>query len=203
MKVGEMFTIERDHGYEEVLDTLVTRITGIEHFKHHTGCSFVNDTFELHPYYFGQCLCSYGSKYREFVEKNPHKPDCFSIELGFLNSAFKKHPLYNNNNKLKAERANEERKLCIAHKVEYKDGKNLSEICNCGCNNKFNELNIIHDVGCPILQPNFWFKDSAIEHKQEAFKIFWYKTYFRDAKCTRAITLEEFKEIIAICISSV
>lgn len=198
-----MFKIERESGYEEILDTLVTRITGIEHFKHHTGCSFVNDTFEIHPYYFGQCLCSFGKKYGAFLEKNPHKNDCFTSELLILNKAFKSHPLYTNNNKLKAERANEERKLCIAHKIDYKDGKNLNEICNCGVMEKFSTLNHKHEDGCPILRPNFWFKDSPIEHKNECFKIFWYKTYFRDAYCTKELKLEEFREVIGICLGSV
>jgi len=197
MKVGEMFMIKRDNGYEEIMDTLVTRITQIEHFKHHTGCSFVNDLFEIHPYYFGRCLCSYGKKYQEFITGSPHKPECFMVEMNVLNAAFKSHPFYINNNKLKSERANEERRLCIAHNIDYKDGKNLEEICNCGVQDKFKELNHQHEDGCPITQPNFWYKPP-----DKAFKIFWYKTYFRDAVCTQDLNLEEFKRIIGICLQS-
>lgn len=198
MNVGKMFEIKRENGYEEILDTVVTRITGIEHFKHHTGCSFVNDTFEIHPYYFGQCLCSYGKQYQEFIKENPHKDDCFMVELNILNEAFKKHPLYRNNNKLKAERANEERRLCIAHKIDYKEGKNLSEVCNCGVQEKFKALQLTHEDTCPIIKPNFWYKNS-----DNPIKIFWYKTYFRDAYCTKDLKLEEFKQIIGICLNSI
>lgn len=198
MQIGEMFEIKRDVGFEEVMDTLVTRITGIEHFKHHTGCNFINDTFEIHPYYFGNCLCSYGKKYQEFIKENPHNQQCFMVELNILNEAFKKHPMYKNNNKLKAERANEERRLCIAHKIEYKDGKNLSEVCTCGIQTKFESLNLKHDADCPILKPNFWFKKA-----DNPLKIFWYKTYFRDAVCTKDLKMEEFKTIIGECLQSI
>lgn len=198
MKVGEMHLIKRDSGFEEIMDTLITRITGIEHFKHHTGCSFVNEVFELHPYYFGQCLCSYGKKYQDFIKLNPHTEQCFMVELNVLNDAFKKHPQYLNNNKLKAERANEERRLCIAHKIDYKDGKNLSEVCNCGVQEKFASLNLPHEDGCPIILPNFWLKTPD----NHSLKIFWYKTYFRDAHSTKPLTLEEFRNIIGICLNS-
>jgi hypothetical protein len=193
-----MFAIRRESGYEEIMDALVTKITGIEHFKHHTGCSFVNDTFEIHPYYFGNCLCSFNKKYKEFIKITPHKQDCFMVELNILNDAFKKHPQYINNNKLKAERANEERRLCIAHNIDYKDGKNLSNVCNCGCQESFYSLNHQHEDSCPILLPNFW-----VKNQETPLKIFWYKTYFRDATCTQELTLDEFKRIIGVCLQSI
>lgn len=190
--------INRDCGYEEVMDALITKITGIEHFKHHTGCSFINPIFEIQPYYFGKCLCSYDKQFQEHVTANPHKEDCFLLELNLLSEAFKKHPAYLNNNKLKAERANEERRLCIAHNIDYKDGKNLSNVCNCGVQAKFDLLNIKHEDGCPKIKPNFIFKNTS-----DQLKIFWYKTYFRDAYSTQAITLADFKTIIGACLSSV
>jgi hypothetical protein len=198
MKTGEMFPIKRESGYEEIFDALITRITGIEHFKHHTGCSFVNNIFEIHPYYFGQCLCNYRQKYQEYIQTNPHKNDCFMVELNVLNDAFKNHPQYYSNNKLKAERANEERKLCMAHKVNYKDGKNLSEVCNCGIHVQFSSFNHQHETGCPVILPNFWFKS-----EENPIKIFWYKTYFRDSTCTKNLTLEEFRNIVGVCLNSV
>jgi hypothetical protein len=193
-----MHTINRSSGFEEILDSLVTRITGIEHFKHHTGCSFVNDIFELHPYYFGKCLCSYKKEYDSFILNNPHKSDCFKNEIKTLNEAFKNHKDYNNCNKLKAIRANEERRLCIAHNIKYNDGKCLTDICNCGVDDNFNKLEINHEIGCPSIMPNFWFKK-----EKEEVKIYWYKTYFRDAKCNINLTLSNFNKIISDCIGSV
>lgn len=190
------FDVPREEGFEEVMDTLVTRITGIEHFKHHTGCYFTNETFELRPYYFGKCLCAYGKALENFLTINPHKDSCFHTELKILNDAFKNHPQYLHNNKLKAERANEERRLCTAHNIHYKDGKNLDDICNCGALEKFGDQGYSHEERCPKLLPNFIF---IPEH----LGITWYKTYFRDSTSTQHITLEDFKRIIGICLSSI
>lgn len=189
--------ISRGVGFEEIMDSLVTRITGIEHFKHHTGCSYSNDIFSINPYYFGKCLCKYSKTYDEYLKTNPHKPNCFTEELKILNEAFKSHPLYHNANKLKAVRANEERKLCLAHKLEYNDGKNLDLICNCGAKKIFLENNpeLKHEEGCPKIIPNFLYKPENIS-------INWYKTYFRDATSNVFINKEKFTLLITECLKS-
>jgi hypothetical protein len=187
----EKNSIPRNAGFEDIFDTLITRITKIEHFKHHTGCSFSNETFQTTPYYYGKCQCDYGKKYEKFI----HKKDCFSVELELLNTAFKNHEKYKNNNLLKAVRANEERRLCTAHKIDYKE-ECLSEVCNCGAFEEFVKLGCTHESGCPKIIPNFYYRDDDI-------KIYWYKTYFRNSYSNKPITLNEFKGIVGKCIRSV
>jgi len=191
--MNKRIEIPRGEGYEEILDAIVARITGIEHFKHHTGCYFGNNVFEIRPYYFGECTCSRKKEFDKYLLENPHTKDCFITDLQILNDSYKKYPNYHNINKLKAERANEERRLCMIYSIPYKSGKNLNNICTCGVLSKFN---VVHEAHCLQVLPNFYFKP-------EELKIYWYKTYFRDSYVTQELTKEKFKNIIGECLRSI
>lgn len=193
----KLFKIPRNAGYEDVLDALVGRITKVEHFKHHAGCTFENEVFSIRPYYLGVCHCSRSEKLKLHLSSNPHMKTCFHSELLLLNEAFRSHAKYSESNRLKAERANEERRLWRAHGFKFTDGRNIDELCTCGTMDRFIASGgDNHDEVCPIVIPNFVFKPEDI-------RIYWYKIYFRESTCNVAFDLSKFKDIVGQCMKSV
>ena len=69
--------------------------------------------------------------------------------------------------------------------------------CTCGADD-FDD-NREHSVDCLLVKPNFIY--SSKNKKMQNLTIKWYKYPFRDAYSNRAITPEEFNEILLDCLS--
>ena len=188
--------IPRTEGWEPIFEPLVRKITGIKQGEVKAGCDYKSELFILRTPFLGTCSCSYEQKKKEFDAENYHQPDCFHPQWLDIHETFKNHPNYNKHNIYKVERINMESQLCKKFNLPY-NAKTIADVCTCGINDKWNALNYEHDAGCPVILPN-------IEYfGQETIKIWWYKTFFRDAYSNVPLTKEQFKGIIATCLKYV
>ena len=189
--------IPRNKGWEVTLDTLILRITGIQQGKIRAGCDFENEVFRTQVHFIGTCPCGYDKKKKEFAESNQHSVECFHTQWLEIEEAFKKHPKYKDSLKLKAERINMEHQLCQRYKIpHYLPRRPLEDVCTCPFERQWKSLENTHQEDCLKVMPNFWFKANDL-------KIWWEHKYFRNAYMNRAeYNLEQFEEIIAICLKS-
>jgi hypothetical protein len=189
------FRIPRRDGWENIMEPLVKQITGAQQADVRGGCHFESDMLFMQPYLVGNCHCTYGQALHKFKQENNHSVQCFHTFYQEIDDVFKKHPKYYQTNKLRAERVNMIRQLCVKNHIKY-DPKNVHKFCTCPFNKKWKALNIQHDLDCPKVLPQFWYKPKDI-------KIWWYRIFFRDSYCNRKINKDEFKEIVNICLNHV
>jgi hypothetical protein len=190
------YLVPRSEGWEDILEGLVRKITGVKQGRVRGGTDYKNDVFEMKTYKFGICHCTYGKKYSEFEERNQHALECFHTEWQAIQDAFRNHPKYGKALILRTERVNMEVQLCRKYRIPFNGGKGLELVCTCDFKNKWKSLNINHDETCEHVMPNFW-------HKPSGFKIWWYKNFFRDSYSTERICEVGFEKIIKECIKSV
>jgi hypothetical protein len=190
------YQIPRSQGWEPILETLVRKITGVQQGDVKAACNYNSELFIIRPYYIGTCTCSYLEKMKSFEETHPHHTNCFHSQWDEIHSAFKNHPKYSKFNIYKTERINMENQLCRKFGIKY-NSKTISKICTCSVQDELDKLNLIHEENCKTVLPNFEYRGG------ETTKIWWYKTFFRDAYCNREITMKEFKEIVSICLDFV
>lgn len=189
------YKIPRFLGYEEIFEPLVRLITGVQQSRVREGCYYENEYFKIKPHYYGDCHCEFGKNKREFEKKNPHSPQCFQNYLLEVDEAFRKHPKYSYALPLKTERINLIKSYCLKNNIEFKNTKDLYDICTCTVGKKWKELKYEHTEDCSIISPNFY-------HNKSNLKIWWYKVFFRNSYSNREINKKEFSEIISDCINN-
>jgi len=187
------FPIPRRHGWEEVLEPLVKRITGAQQADVRGGCNYDCELFFMKPHVLGSCVCSYGKALFQFKKDHPHSVQCFHTFWKEIDDAFKAHPKYHETNILKAARINMVRQLCLKNGIKY-NPKTVDELCTCTVQKEWDALGLKHDEDCYKMLPNFWFKKTDL-------KIWWYKFFFRDAYANQEIEREDFREIVAECMN--
>jgi len=194
--LNEEFVIERNAGWEEILETLVRKITGAQQGNVLAGVNFENDLFKMKMHVFGQCGCVYGESYKEFSKSHTHSIECFHTNWQEIQDAFKSHPKYHTSLILKTERMNMERQLCQKYRIPYKGGgEYIENMCTCSFQKQWKELDIEHEESCDKTSPNFI-------HKPTDYKIWWHKKFFRNAHSNYRIESGEFKKIIKECTKS-
>jgi len=186
--------IPRNMYWEEALEPLVRRITGVQQGKTHAGCDFENDIFKMKVHFFGNCECDYAIKRKEYEANHSHKSNCFHVAWQEVHDAFINHPKYHKALILKTERLNMEMQICRQYNVKY-CGEKISKVCTCDFEKNWSSLNITHDENCPCVTPNFWYKPKD-------FKIWWYKTFFRKSYSNYMIDQKQFQNIIKECMKS-
>jgi len=158
------------------------------------GEEFENDVFEIFPYYWGDCTCSFEQLEDEFYETYSHSPYCYQYDYEKFE---KRHGFdwHNSENTVK-----ELITIMEKHAISY-DPKDpilgCATWCSCGFQdweNKFYEENS-HEEDCLLVKDNFHYKPTG-------FGIQWYKYPLRDAYMNQNISLKEFKKIIDHCIQS-
>lgn len=193
--IEEKYEIPRYDGWEEVLEPLIRKIINVEQSMIREGVDYENDIFMLKTQRYGICHCSYGQKYREFLETHKHSDDCFQTIYQEIQDAFRNHPHYNKSLKLKQERVKMERELYKEFGIPYSKKSNSNVFCSCTFRNDWERLNSSHDANCSFLAPNFHYKESDL-------KIWWNVRFFKDSYANQLVTLDEFKKIIGVCIRS-
>lgn len=180
--------VPRGAGYEELLNELFESID--KEYNESTmgyGFDFSNDTFETHPYYWGECTCGYEQLEYEWSENNKHKEDCYQIAYKKLTDEYS----YKIPKKLV-------KKLCTKYNIYYNRG--IGSAIHCTCNHseewlKFLENND-HKNSCPIIRSNFHYKPTGYE-------LMWYKYPLRDSYASEELSLIEFAKMIENCINSI
>jgi hypothetical protein len=190
----------RDAGYEELLDKLFDFIVkylnkGKDYskeaiaFNSGYGIDFENDTFEIHPYYWGDCTCGYEKLEYQWSEDNEHIDECYRVEYHNLSEE------YGGILKIPKKKVKE---LCTDYGIYYNRGIGCAIHCTCSYKkrwNKFLESNN-HKKDCPIVRPNFLYKPNGYELK-------WYKYPLRDSYASEELSLIEFTKMIEDCINSI
>lgn len=151
---------------------------------------YENDTFVMHPYWWGDCDCGFEEKEEVWDEENKHTADCF-------------HTLYH-----------AEKERISNPKIQFMDSHELMTVWSkanglptapdgmavyCTCDyqerwEKFTEANW-HDAKCSLARPNFLFKPTGYELRV-------YKYPMRDSFANYDLSTEEYAEMMDVCIKS-
>jgi hypothetical protein len=75
------YPIERSEGFEHELMRLFAAYYPADDSWRPYGPEFENDTFEVFPYYWGDCTCGYDEKDMEWSEANTHHEGCYQTLL--------------------------------------------------------------------------------------------------------------------------
>lgn len=187
-------------------------VQGILGGRHGYGVHFKNDVFEMHPFYWDDCICGHAELQDNFYEELKHEEPCYQTELtnalideGFtLNEwggpaneqededYFGARELLSKFYSFKSAKAKE---LSIKHGFDPEIG--IYVHCNCSYNEhaiKWHEENK-HSDECPIDWPNF-------KHYGSGLEITWYKYIGRDMEINRDVTLQEWSAIFVDTINS-
>ena len=182
--------ILRGAGYETLLNELFEAVDK-EHNKNTMGYGFdfENDTFEIHPYYWGDCPCGYEKLEYEWYENNKHKEDCYQTIYRKLEKE------YESILKIPKKKVKE---LCIKYGIYYNRGIGSAIHCTCDYSknwHKFLESNG-HKKDCLMVRPNFLYKSTGYE-------LMWYKYPLRDSYASEELSLIKFTNMIKDCINSI
>lgn len=144
------------------------------------GEEFRNDTFEMHPFYWGDCTCGWDDMQVDFEQNNPHEEHCFQSEL---------------------KRRNPEEPYSEAAKLAEERGLPMQGCAiHCDCSYKALETEFYaehpsHESGCKIEEPNF-------VHYASNFEVRWYKYIGRDMEVNRDLTSKQWNDILEECLMS-
>lgn len=144
--------------------------------------TIVTDTFEVRPYYWGDCTCDGEKADEEWAGKNEHEPKCYITELAELEKT-----------------KEEERSLTVEEARPLLKKHNLPEQgwgvhCDCSYEKKWEAFlesrGGYHRSNCECVLPNFLYKPDNLE-------INWYKYPLRDSYSNRLFDEQELKDIFA------
>jgi hypothetical protein len=185
------FQIPRNSGYEGPLDTLLGEM-GVSSY----GEDFENDTFEMHPYYWGDCTCGYAEKEHAWCEAHPHSPKCYQTQYNaFWRVVYDNKKVTYDEARAKVDKF--AKNLCKRRGIPWNDGKGSAVHCDCGHEEAWIEWSSSHDHDpkCPIVRPNFL-------HKKSGLSVMWYKYPLRDSYANREIAADDWRRIMLNCIAS-
>lgn len=147
------------------------------------GQDFVNGTFEMFPYWWGDCECGFEELEDQWNEENRHAPDCYQVEL--------------------------ERRGGLEFDSDYEERRNIAPTlakewglpyrgcmvhCTCDFHDRYAEWHTenYHDSRCGVVRPNFW-------HKPSGLRVHWYKYIGRSMTINRSIEQSEWQKIYNEC----
>lgn len=187
-------------------------VQGILGGRYGYGVEFKNDVFEMHPFYWGDCICGYAEQQDDFYDELKHEEHCYQTELtnaliaeGFkLNewgsldddTEFSDHPAgRETTRKFYAFKSAKAKELSVKHGFDPEVG--IYVHCNCSYNEhskKWHEENT-HSEECPIDWPNF-------RHYESGLEIRWYKYIGRGMEVNKDVSPAEWPIILVECINS-
>lgn len=158
------------------------------------GTEYVNDVFEMHPYYWGDCTCGFEDEEIEWEETHPHKSDCFHVKYERYIVELEQKGILPYG---KTEREYNKLLKQFAKENGFKGLYGIAIYCDCGRDEEYEKWRETHDhkPDCPIVVPNFLYKPTGLA-------IYWYKYIGRDMSANQKIRLREFREIINYCLQS-
>jgi len=196
------YQIERGTGFEKALIRLFAAYApNRDNSWREYGVEFVNDTFEVHPYYWGDCTCGWDflDSGHLKLERLEHRPDCYQSDY---------HRTYesagHNHNK-QVELLRDVYK-CFGWDTSSPDWWHGCAIrCSCDYHQRYESIldEYTQSFGCKghketclLVRPNFI-------HKPSGYKIMWYKYPLRDSYANQKLSLKQFNKIINECISTI
>lgn len=160
------------------------------------GQDYSNSTFEMFPYYWGDCTCGFEHRQDEWDAANGHAADCYQAALARLHA--------------KRQKASGERATRASDRV-YElardalcDRFGLSrDVCcevHCTCSHDDDMMawraENDHDPRCPSARPNFF-------HRKSGLAVYWYKWIGRGMTCNLEVTPSDWFAIVADCMASI
>ena len=180
--------------YESSFYQLVAKITGVEVLELNEGCVFENDTFKIEPYRTLQCNCGLFDEVRSLK----HDETCLLFTIKAILEYYARFESDQNeyNRKLaKVKKFATLKEICqkFNRPVDLDEPMN---VCTCHLYDKWKEVQTKeHSENCEILTPNFWYKTEDI-------KIQWFKRFFRNAKINKFMKIDDFRQMIGVCLKS-
>lgn len=167
------------------------------------GAHFENETFEMFPFYWGDCECGfsdemgYTGREADWLKANQHSEDCYQSEI--RRRGFTGYDTFSEVDYDARERANKKAvaEVCAEMGLDPKHGSYVH--CTCGRRERYvawrqtPEGN--HDTRCGVARPNFLHKPSGLE-------IRWYKYIGRGMEFSRDVDRNEWRRIRNECLES-
>ncbi len=153
------------------------------------GAEFENETFEMHPFYWGDCECGFAGRRDEWEEANfRHLDTCYQADL-------KRHGLDRWDSKTQTFEAHHGALLKFAETWGFPE-QGCAVRCTCGMQETYEAwlAENDHDPRCPIVLPNFL-------HKASGLRVDWYKYIGRDMEVTNASGIQ-YARALKDCLAS-
>ena len=187
-------------------------VQGILGGRHGYGVEFKNEVFEMHPFYWGDCICGHAEQQDDFYDELKHEDSCYQTELtnALIAEGYKltqwgtldddtewsdKQKDRETTRKFYSFKSTKAKELSIKHGFDPEVG--IYVHCNCSYNEhskKWHEENT-HSDECPIDWPNF-------RHFASGVEITWYKYIGRDMQINKEVTIQEWLAIFVECVNS-
>lgn len=154
------------------------------------GAEWDNATFEMHPFYWGDCECGHEEAEWDWCEANDHSPTCYQSVIrdrGWLDyddpTPFEKRNQIND-------------RITIAVCREMGLDENYGRAVHCTCDYKSRYQAWLeahdHDPACGVARPNFL-------HKPSGTRVDWYKYIGRGMQVD---VRGDWRAILADCVDS-
>lgn len=167
------------------------------------GPEFVNDVFEIHPYWWGDCSCGKDQRdeeqrkeYLAFVGED-HDTLCIQRELYAWDKDNPRRMMKKDYDKFMARGL----KPIFQKYGLPTTGKNWWHgfmcLCTCGHYDRARQWEADHPHAdtCGLVRPNFLFKPAGYELR-------WYKYPLRDSYSSHNLSIEQFEAMIDACLES-
>lgn len=151
------------------------------------GANFRNQTFEMLPYYWGDCTCGYEDEEEGWSETHKHDPNCFSGRMKAFREELERQR-YKTYSKKWVRRVDQ-----WALENGWEHGFEGSGVhCDCPRQQELEQFagENSHAPQCPAILPNFRCGDLEIR---------WYKYIGRGMSVNRQVTREELQGVFRRC----
>lgn len=161
------------------------------------GSYYKNDTFEMRPFYWGDCTCDYEPTLAKWEEENDHDPDCYQTIFHEMH-----YKDYGNSFEYKDGHSFDDSCGCVDYLYKkFKISKNTpGAYIHCTCMHDAHTRNFLntisHSEGCEVDKPNFKHYNSGIE-------INWYKYIGRDMEYPDDISTDVWINMFEKCMRSI
>ena len=199
------YSIDRDSWSNVFFNNFIYEINADAYGCVNGERGFENDTFKIIPYdWDSECTCGLEDMINEWWEGKVHKDNCYQklIEKDLIEKGWKinKYGHLDSPEELDYKTCDKieskiRKKYCKMFNLSFPDGSAVH--CTCGLDESFEEWvkDKEHKNDCRLIQPNFLYKPTG-------FQIMCYKYFLRDSYMNQNINLDEFREILKICVES-
>lgn len=176
------------------------------------GVDFKNDTFEMHPFYWGDCICGFAERQDDFFDELQHEDSCYQTELtnALIAEGFKLNEWggpadededeehFTGRERLRkfySFKSAKAKELSVKYGFDPEVG--IYAHCNCDYTttaDAWHEENT-HAEECPIDWPNF-------RHFASGVEVTWYKYIGRDMEFNNTPNREQWDVILKNCLGS-
>lgn len=151
------------------------------------GQDFRNDTFEMHPYWWGDCECGFEDEALAWEEANPHTPECWQERWS------------NEHNRINALNLGYDEGVRLMDEWATANGwdgrPGVAVFCDCGQDGLYQAWRETHshDPECGVVRPNF---------KYGLVEVRWYKYIGCGMSCSHELDRAAWRVLFAACHAS-